>query len=178
MTMQSTTSSGYRWGGVLTAFTALLVMASPVGAHGVDIIADLEGRPAQLELTDETGEVCLRFSSAVDPADLITIAVVSTGQTALELGGGFGVEEVCQFLDPDSVDAVLADVDGHELVRRQPNGSVSRATLQKPLPPVSETALVDTTDDGGPNVRLIFAIGGCLGIAIAVLRKRFRPTKR
>lgn len=179
------TARSIAWLTALVAIAVVLAAATPAAAHGVDVSADLGDAIVHLELTDETGRVCARVDGEAASAASFEVADLASGATILDLGESLGPDEECQFLDADTVDDVLADVDGHELVRTSPDGSVDRAPLRKPLPPESETALPassasteaeddDTAEaaDDGPNVALVFAIGAAAGLVLTVVRKR------
>lgn len=165
---------------VCTTSLVLLTHAGMASAHGVDISAELEpvsdegdAMVATLQLTDETGEVCV----AIDPAPPSTAvsAIRPTGDNVLIiLGEGFGPSEACQLFDVDAVNAVLADVDAHEFVLAFGDNE-SSGTLTKPAPPESETALADAAaEDDEINVPLVFGVGAAIGVTFAVVRSRLR----
>lgn len=156
--------------------TLLILAAHPssASAHGVEVTARVDQTTATLELTDETGEVCISVEPAL--ANMAVAAIADdTDEIVLILGENFEPTPACQFFDVDTVNAILADVDAHRLVIASGSTEAS-GVLVKPPPPESETALVDSTaDDGqGPNTTLVFVGGLALGIAIVVVRKRLR----
>jgi hypothetical protein len=168
-----------------TFATALIlgISASPAGAHGVEITTTIGGSDgpilASLELTDETGEICLTLDRGIEVD--VTIETLD-GIAVVELGNGFGPTERCQFLEVDSVNKVLADVNGHQVtVFDTETGQAASGQLAKPAPPVAVRVESDSiqsdsddTDSSGVNVPLVFGVGAGIGVAIAVIRKRLR----
>lgn len=166
--------------GLLVTALILGPAAAPALAHGIDVTAALEPKDgpvvASLELTDETGQVCLTFDREIGASAQASIEMRS-GMPLVDLGSGFGSTERCQFLDVDSVDQVIADVGAHRLTVLDPETSeTASGQLAKPTAPVAIGIEADSpeSESTGPNLPLIFGIGAALGIAIAVIRKRLR----
>jgi hypothetical protein len=170
--------------GALASALLLWSSASPAAAHGIVISAVLDsgGDPlaARLELTDETGEICLALDRDTHASAQAMIETLD-GTLVVELGSGFGSAERCQFLDVESVDSVLADVDQHQLTILDPEtGNTISGQLTKPPAPspvgIESSAPEGSASSGpdGPNVPLIFGVGAALGVGIAVIRKRRR----
>lgn len=155
--------------------TIALVLAAHAGvasAHGVEVTADLDGTIATLELTDETGEVCVSVDPASEASAVAAVVDGSTDEVLLILGEGFGTTESCRFHDVDIVNGVLADVDAHRFVLAFGNDETS-GVLMKPRLPDPPSRVGATESDGGFNGPVVFAVGASLGLALVVLRKRF-----
>lgn len=161
-----------------TIALVLTTHAHTAAAHGVEVTAEVDDSVATLELTDETGEVCIGIDPAPESSAVVAVVESSTNEVLIILGEGFGPAQACQFFDVDTVNAVLADVDAHSLVIAFGNNE-SSGVLTKPRLPDSETATAATEDAeaGDLNVPLIFGAGAVLGIAAVVIRKR-RPRNR
>lgn len=156
---------------------ALVLLTHPgvAGAHGVDITADVDGTTATLELTDETGEVCIAVDPAPENSAVHAIVDEDSNEVLLILGEGFGPAESCQFFDVDVVNGILADVDGHRLVIAF-GGSEASGLLSKPALPESETAtgvVAADAETSETNTTLVFGAGIALGVLAVVVRKRF-----
>jgi len=160
--------------------TIALVLAgysTAAAGHGVDITAEIDDSIATLELTDETGEVCIAIDPAPQTSAVAAITEASGSEVLLILGEGFGPASGCQFFDVDIVNDILADVDAHQLVVAFGNEEAS-GVLTKPRLADSETATGEVVDDTATetaetNVPLVFGAGLALGIAAVVIRKRF-----
>lgn len=153
----------------------LLSYASHSAAHGVDVSADVDGATATLELTDETGEVCIAVDPAPENSAVHAIVDEDSNEVLLILGEGFGADESCQFFDVDVVNGILADVDAHRLVIAF-GGSESSGQLTKPVLPESETATgaaPTEAETSETNTTLVFGAGIALGVLAVVVRKRF-----
>lgn len=158
-----------------TIALVLTTLSSPAAAHGVDITADVDGTAAALELTDETGEVCIAVDPAPENSAVHAIVDDVSNEVLLILGEGFGADESCQFFDIDVVNGILADVDAHRLVIAF-GGSEASGLLAKPVLPESETATGASTTEvetSETNTTLVFGVGIALGVAAVVVRKRF-----
>ncbi len=76
----------------------LVAHAGAAAAHGVDVTAEVDGVTAALELTDETGEVCVAIDPAPEDSAVSAIVNDETDEVILILGEGFGTTQSCQFL--------------------------------------------------------------------------------
>ncbi len=158
---------------------SLMAYSAPASAHGVEVTADIDGSTATLELTDETGEVCVAVDPAPPAAAVVAIVDDESDEVLLILGEGFNATSACQFFDVDIVNGILADVDAHRLVIAS-GRSESSGLLTKPRVSESETAIAPSDDDTAEtigesetNVPLVFGVGIAIGIAAVVIRKRF-----
>lgn len=172
--------------GAASVITVGLLIATPAAAHGVDIEVDTTSSDfdvVELELTDETGEVCVVVEPAIDAAASVAITDVD-GTVVVDIGGGLGPDQACRFLDVDAVNAVLADVDGHRL--RIDGELALDSALSKPVAPISDSAtgdsataqLAEDDEDSGPSLPVVFGVGAAVGIGIAVLRSRRRRAQQ
>ena len=166
-----------------TIAVVLATYGAPASAHGVEVTADVGEAKATLELTDETGEVCVAIDPAPQNSAVVAIAESAGGEVRLILGEGFGPGSRCQFFDVDIVNSVLADVDAHRLVIAFGNDE-SSGVLTKPRLSDSETATGEVSEETAPgdvvtpeaaetNVPLVFGIGLALGLGAVLIRKRF-----
>lgn len=160
---------------------ALVLMAhsAPASAHGVEVTAQIDDATATLELTDETGEVCIAIEPAPENAAVVAIVEDASDEILLILGEGVTATSSCQLFDVAIVNGILGDVDAHRLVVAFGNRE-SSGVLAKPRLPDSETATgvddavqTEAPAENGPNVPLVFGIGIALGLATVVIRKRF-----
>ena len=156
----------------------LTTYGTTAAAHGVEVTAEIDDTTATLELTDETGEVCIGIDPAPRSTAVVAIVEDSSDEVLLILGEGFNATPSCQFFDVDVVNGVLADVDAHRLVVASGSTEAS-GVLTKPRLPDSETAkAVDDDAEAQPvesetNVPLVFGVGVAIGIAAVVIRKRY-----
>ena len=161
-----------------TIALVLMTYSTSASAHGVDVTAEIDGAIATLELTDETGEVCVGIDPAPEKAAVVAIINDISEEVLLILGEGFDTTPSCQFFDVDIVNDILADVDAHRLVVAFGSGE-SSGVLTKPRLSDSETAIgavdgaAEASSESGTNVPLVFGAGIALGIAGVVIRKRF-----
>lgn len=152
--------------------------AQPAHAHGVVASAELtaDGAPvgtAQLEFTDETGDIC--FTIDVDDATPSAAVVRPTDspETVADLDIAATGLEGCTRVPVDAVETILADVDAFVLVVEFDGGDDASGVLRKPLPPgfenvdaVAPTEAGEPTD-GGVDRGTVLAFGA-LGVAAAM----------
>lgn len=151
----------------------LVTHAGHAAAHGVDVTAEIDGSVAALELTDETGEVCVAVDPAPENSAVVAIVDDATDEVLLILGEGFGPASTCQFFDVDIVNGVLDNVDAHRVVIAFGNSEASGVLAKPPLADSETAGQPAGSEDDGLNASLVFGVGASVGVALVVLRKRF-----
>jgi len=128
--------------------TAASLGAERADAHGIVVTANLVAvetgtstGSAEMEISDETGKICLDLTLVnVDEPQLVVITKgpgVDAETVVVELQMPSGNDPDCTFADVTAVEGILADVASHYLTvttQAEPTGAI-QGRLEKPLPP-------------------------------------------